>query len=462
MYKSGLPILGICYGEQRLIHDQGGKVEFMEKREQGRAEVKLLDNYPAPTNPAAVKFLKAVKPSFMSYMSHIEQVTRIPSDFTNYAVSACGSPAIIIHNSKPWIGTQFHPEIYGCDDGELMIRTFVIDVCGCRPDWTTESYAKEQCRSIKEKAGNNPVLLPISGGVDSAVTGAVLLKALGPEQVHLLYIDTGLMRKNETADVKAKMERLGAKHIHVVSCEDEFFTALKGIVAPEEKRRVIRVLYNKIQEREAARIGLPENYFLAQSTIYTDTEECDLGPQGRVLKSHHNFRGPLAQAKRGAGRLIEPLGRLYKYEVRRLGLFLRLDSDWMKRHPFPDTGLAVRVIGEATKTRCAILREVDAVFTDELKARKGASGRCIYDEVWQAFPVLLPVCSTGIADNGRSYSEAVSLRAITSLDSIVAEPYQFSIKDLLAISSRITNEVKEVNRVTYDITAKPPATIEWE
>jgi GMP synthase (glutamine-hydrolysing) len=324
-----------------------------------------------------------------------------------------------------------------------------------------EQYAEEQREKIRARVGDNPVLLLISGGVDSTVTGTLLLKTLKPDQVHLMYMDTGLMRKNETAAVKTILERLGAKHIHIVYCENEFLAALKGITDPEEKRRIIGDLYITVQEREVARLGLPENYFLAQGTIYPDVLESGKAG-GKVIKSHHNVASPLVDAKRKAGRVIEPLESLYKDDVRCLGRFLGLDEELVSRHPFPGPGIAVRVLGEVTKEKCDILREADFIFIDELKRRLSPSGRSLYEEIWQAFPVLLPIRSTGVSGDERKYGWVIALRAICTRDAMTAVPYPFEAKDLLEISARITAGVKDIGRVTYDISGKPPSTIEWE
>lgn len=331
------------------------------------------------------------------------------------------------------------------------------------------AYFEEMRSAIIERAGKNPVLLLISGGVDSTVTGTMLLKTLNPDQVHLLYMDTGLMRKGETAAVKASLEKLGAKHLHILNCENEFLAALKGIEEPEAKRKAIGDLFITIQEREVARLGLPESYFLAQGTIYPDVLEsgkanADSAGAGaaNVVKSHHNVGTPLVNAKRAAGRVIEPLESLFKNEVRILGRFLNLDEEILRRHPFPGPGLAVRVLGEVTKEKCDILREADAVYIDELRRRKSKNGICLYDEIWQAFTVLLPVRSTGVAGDSRRYNRVVALRAINSTDGMTAQVYPFETKDLLEIAARITSEVPEIGRVVFDITGKPPATIEWE
>jgi GMP synthase (glutamine-hydrolysing) len=307
---------------------------------------------------------------------------------------------------------------------------------------------------IKEYLSSNVVSFPL------------LLKILDPAQVHLMYMDTGLMRKNETGIVVTSLEKLGAKHLHIVHCEDEFMAALKGIIDPEAKRKIIGDLFITVQERESARLGLPEHYFLAQGTIYPDVIESGKTAGNKTVKSHHNVGSPLVAAKRAAGRVIEPLERLYKNEVRELGRFLGLGDDVIGRHPFPGPGLAVRILGEVTKEKCDILREADAIYIDELKRRKSPSGRCLYDEIWQAFAVLLPVHSVGVAINGvqaeRRYGRVLALRAINSTDAMTASVYPFEIRDLLEISARITNEVPEIGRVVYDISGKPPATIEWE
>jgi GMP synthase (glutamine-hydrolysing) len=327
-----------------------------------------------------------------------------------------------------------------------------------------EHYIEEQRISLNARVGSAPVLLLISGGVDSTVAGALLLKTLPAEQVHLMYMDTGMMRKGETETVKANLEQLGAQHVHIVMCEEEFLAALKGLSEPEAKRKAIGDLFITIQEREVARLGLPDNYFLAQGTLYTDLIESGkgVGKKAHVIKSHHNVGSPLVDAKRKAGKIIEPLDKLYKDEVRRLGLILGVSEEVVRRHPFPGPGLAVRILGEVTKEKCDVLRDADAIFIDELKSRKSPAGNSLYDEIWQAFAVLLPVRSVGVAGDLRKYGWVLALRAITSADGMTADVYPFETRDLLEISTRITNSVKDIGRVTYDISSKPPATIEWE
>jgi len=280
-----------------------------------------------------------------------------------------------------------------------------------------------------------------------------------------MYMDTGLMRKDETKSVKASLEKLGAKNLHIINCEDEFLRALRGIKDPEAKRKIIGDLFMTIQERETARLKLPEKYFLAQGTIYPDVIESgkDGGKPSTFVKSHHNVGSPLVDAKRKAGLVIEPLEKLYKNEVRALGLFfLGISEEVINRHPFPGPGLGVRILGEVTKEKCDLLREADAIYIEELKKRKGSSGATLYDEIWQAFAVLLPLKSTGISGAVRKDGWVLALRAITSTDGMTAGVYPFRMKDLLEISTRITGTLKDISRVTYDITEKPPATIEWE
>lgn len=333
-----------------------------------------------------------------------------------------------------------------------------------------KQFVDEQSQAIKSRVGNNPVLLLISGGVDSTVVGALLLKTLNTDQVHLMYMDTGLMRKNETAAVRANLEKLGAKNVHIIMCENEFLSALAGVTEPEEKRRIIGDMFITIQEREILRLGLPEDYFLAQGSIRPDFIESGLtvdGGKTSVVKSHHNVASPLVDAKRKAGKIIEPLAELFKDQVRELGRFLGVDEAIVSRHPFPGPGIAVRILGEVTKENCDILREADAIFIDELKNRSSSiTGKTLYEEIWQAFVILLPTRSVGVNSEGstseRKYGRVLALRAINSTDGMTANVYPFETRDLLEISARITGSVKEIGRVVYDISNKPPATIEWE
>ncbi|MDR0502504.1 MAG: glutamine-hydrolyzing GMP synthase [Treponema sp.] len=470
-----MPLLGICYGLQRMTHDLGGRVESLPHVEYGRIAVNLSVNNEqlkentestARVSEFTYKFLKGFRSSFTAWMSHGDTLTRLAPHFKEYGKSATGYPAVVAHNEKPWFGLQFHPEVTHCEDGDNILGAFVFNVCGCEKNWSMERYIEELNQSLKERVGDNPVLLLISGGVDSTVAGAALLKSLKPEQVHLMYFDTGLMRKNETAAVRANLEKLGAKNLHIIMCEEEFLSALKGKTDPEEKRGTIGDLFITIQEREVAKIRLPDSYLLAQGTLYTDLIESGkgVGKKAHVIKSHHNVASPLVDAKRKAGKIIEPLDRLYKDEVRRLGRFLGIDEEIIRRHPFPGPGLATRIPGEVTKEKCDILREADAIFIEELKNRlsKINTGVSLYDDIWQAFAILLPIRSTGVAGDERKYGRVLALRAITSSDGMTADVYPFETRDLLEISTRITNSVKEIGRVTYDISSKPPATIEWE
>jgi len=470
IYDRDLPLLGICYGLHRMTADLGGEVKPLPKHEYGRIGVKMgqpADPCPgnAKTEGFATRFLEGFRsPSFTAWMSHGDTITSLAPGFVQHGTSESGFPAVVAHDTKPWFGLQFHPEVTHCEGGDDMLTAFVFGACGCAKGWTMQHYVDEMRDALSARVGANPVLLLISGGVDSTVAGALLLKTLPSEQVHLMYMDTGLMRKNETALVKTSLEKLGAKHLHIIHCEDEFLSALKGATDPEAKRRAIGDLFITIQEREVARLGLPEDCFLAQGTLYTDLIESGkgVGKKAHLIKSHHNVGSPLVEAKRKAGRIIEPLDKLYKDEVRALGRMLGVDEEVVRRHPFPGPGLAVRVIGEVTKERCDILREADAVFIDELKRRKNPAGVSLYDDIWQAFAVLLPVRSVGVVGDIRSYGQVLALRAINSTDGMSADVYPFETRDLLEISTRITNSVPQIGRVTYDISSKPPATIEWE
>jgi len=462
IYSCGLPLLGICYGLQRMNVDNGGKVQPLPKREYGGVKVTVRKNTLGKS--AGTTKRGGAAEIFTAWMSHGDTVTELAPGFVETGKSQTGYPAVVVHRTKPWYGLQFHPEVTHCERGLEILSSFVFGICHCRKQWTMKAYIESVRSELIAKTGDAPVLLLVSGGVDSAVAAALLLATLPPSQVHLMYMDTGLMRKNETIHVKAALEKLGARHFHIVMCEEEFLSVLKGSAEPEAKRKTIGDLFISIQEREVARLNLPSSYFLAQGTLYTDLIESGkgVGKKAHVIKSHHNVGSPLVEAKRKEGRIIEPLDKLYKDEVRALGKILGLDGETVNRHPFPGPGLAVRILGEVTKEKCDILREADSIFIDELKRRKSPNGRRLYDEIWQAFAVLLPVRSVGVAGDVRKYGWVLALRAIISADGMTADVYPFLPNDLLEISTLITNTVKDIGRVTYDVSSKPPATIEWE
>jgi GMP synthase (glutamine-hydrolysing) len=484
LYTSGLPLFGICYGLQCMVADMGGVVGPLPQREYGNVGVrvtmpnagdglareeairaffagfdalyslaKIMEGDAVPAVTVAPESV-----SFTSWMSHSDTLIKLPQGFRTLGTSTAGLPAVVIHESKLFFGVQFHPEATHCERGLEILAAFVFGVCGCKAQWSMRQYIDDIISSIKQTVGQSQALLLISGGVDSTVTAALLLKALPADQVRLMYIDTGLMRKDETLAVKANLERLGAKYVYIIHCEDAFLDALKGVEEPEAKRAIIGDLFMTIQEREVAKLGLAETYFLVQGTLYTDLIESGkgVGDQAHLIKSHHNVASPLVALKRAAGRVIEPLDKLYKDEVRRIGRLLMLDDAAINRHPFPGPGLAIRILGEATREKCAILREADAVYIEEIK-RRG-----LYDKIWQAFAVLLPLRSVGVAGDERTYGWVLALRAVTSADGMTADVYPFPSKDLLEIATRITNTVKDIGRVVYDISSKPPATIEWE
>ena len=464
LYRAGLPVLGLCYGIQLMTLDFGGRVERLPEREYGRKPVSLAR--PAGgAEPAAGTargggadpLLAGLPSTFASWMSHGDSVAVPAPGFEVLAVSEGGIPAALRDRARGLWGLQFHPEVSHCEGGMRILENFAIGICGARREWSMEAYLEEVGERIRAQVGPGDALLLISGGVDSTVAGALLLKTLPREKVHLLYIDTGLMRKAESEEVMRNLGALGAKHLHRADAEAEFLAALAGVEDPEEKRKRIGDLFIKVQEREVARLGIPDA-FLAQGTLYTDLIESGkgVGTKAQVIKSHHNVRSPLVEAKRVAGKVIEPLDRLYKDEVRALGRLLGVSEEVVRRHPFPGPGLGVRILGEVTKERCDILREADAIYIAELK-RRG-----LYDRIWQAFSILLPLRSVGVAGDERKYGSVLALRAVVSEDGMTADVFPFASEDLLAISSAITNRASEIGRVVYDISSKPPATIEWE
>ncbi len=448
VYAAGVPVLGICYGLQRLVHDHGGTVERQARREYGKARQNIGTVHP---------LFEGIPSGFVSWMSHGDSIRELPPGGEIVSESEHGLPGCISFPEHGYVGIQFHPEVTHTQYGTQVLENFVVRIAGAERHWTMAAYAEEMAGEVAQRVGDKPVLLLISGGVDSTVTAAMLLRALPPEHVHLMYIDTGLMRYRETEEVVAGLEALGARNVHVVHAEDTFLGALEGVIDPEEKRRAVGDAFVRVQEAEI-RAHIPGDYVLAQGTLYTDYVESGggVGNKARVIKSHHNVRSPLIEAKREAGEVVEPLIHLYKDEVRELGRRLGVTETIIARHPFPGPGLSVRILGEVTKERCELLRAVDYTFMSEL------SERGLYDEIWQAFAVLLPLRSVGVTGDERGYGSVVALRAVGSKDGMTAEVYPFPSDHLLEISSVITNRHPEVGRVVYDVSSKPPATIEWE
>lgn len=446
-YSLGIPVLGICYGMHRMIEDFGGSVRKHEAREFGNVPVEVTgDNL----------LFSGIPTRFNSWMSHGDSIAELPKGFSVLARSEDYISAV--YSSEQQIfGLQFHPEVTHCEYGTEILINFAVEICGCSKDWSIERYIEEETSRIKERIGDEKVLLLISGGVDSSVTAALLLHVLDPNQVYLLYIDTGLMRKSETEEVRTILEQSGARHLQVLHAEEEFLSALEGEGDPEKKREIIGDLFITLMEREVRNLRIPDAV-LAQGTLYTDMIESGkgVGKKAKVIKSHHNVRSPLIEDKRNRGLVVEPLSMLYKDEVRRLGEYLGLGKSIVRRHPFPGPGLAVRILGEITKEKCDILRDVDAIYISELKSRG------LYDKIWQAFAVLLPIRAVGVTGDERHYGYVVSLRAVVSFDGMTADVYPFDMSDLLSISNKITNKVHQVGRVVYDVSSKPPATIEWE
>jgi GMP synthase (glutamine-hydrolysing) len=448
-YGLGLPVLGICYGLHRMATDHGGRVAPLGHKEYGRARVEVLDRDPL--------FERLPGKGFVSWMSHGDTVAEVPPGFRLIARSEGGLPAAFVDAPRKLWGVQFHPEASHCEGGMEVLEAFVADIAGARREWNMDAFLRSEREDLARRLAGKPVVLLISGGVDSSVVAALLLASLDHEAVHLLYVDTGLMREGESAEVMAGLTALGARHLHAVDASERFYAALAGVEDPERKRRIIGDLFITVQRDEIARLGI-RDYWLAQGTLYTDLVESGrgVGAKANVIKTHHNVRSPLVEELREHGRLVEPLATLYKDEVRALGLALGLRRDIVFRHPFPGPGLAVRILGEVTREKCDLLRKADALFLRELRSRG------LYDRIWQAFCVLLPLRSVGVSGDARRYGWVVGLRAVASLDAITADVYPFEARDLAEISSLITNRIPEVGRVVYDVSSKPPATIEWE
>ncbi len=441
--ETGLPILGICYGMQALTHMLGGKVDPSSQREYGSAEIQTL------VPGTMLDVLSTV------WMSHGDRITQMPPGFVALAKSNSSPIAAMGDFSRKYFAVQFHPEVHHTPRGAELLKHFVVDIAGVEPDWTPTSIIDEAVESIRRQVGKEKVLAAVSGGVDSSVAAALVHKAIG-DQLVAVFVNTGLLRKNEPEQVVATFRNNLGVELITVNAADEYFAALAGVTEPEEKRRIVGEKFIRIFEQQAKQLGQPR--FLVQGTIYPDVVESSAPDRDKVnkIKTHHNVGG---LPKDMTFELVEPLRYLFKDEVRAVGEALGLPEDMVWRQPFPGPGLTVRVLGEVTLERTECLRGADAILTEELAAAgllgKGAGTS-------QAFAVLLPVRSVGVMGDYRTYQEACAIRAVVTDDFMTADWARIPYDVLARIANRIVNEVQGINRVVYDITSKPPATIEWE
>ncbi|HUF88816.1 MAG TPA: glutamine-hydrolyzing GMP synthase [Gemmatimonadota bacterium] len=444
LYEVDEPILGICYGMQLLAEREGAEVLQGHSREYGRAGLVIE----APHGPLA-GFPPGEEISV--WMSHGDSILSIPHGYERYAVSTDGTIAAFGNAETRRFGVQFHPEVAHTERGEEMLANFVFDVCGCAPTWTMASFIERAVRTVRERVGDGHAVCGLSGGVDSAVAAALVHRAIG-DRLTCIFVDTGVLRKGE----RVQVEHTFREHLHfpleVVDAGPSFLADLAGVVDPEEKRRRIGHRFIEVFEAAAGRLGAVD--FLVQGTLYPDViESLSVRGPSATIKTHHNVGGLPEEMRL---EVVEPLRELFKDEVRQVGRELGLPEEILDRHPFPGPGLAIRVLGEVTRERLELLREVDAIYLQEIRAAD------LYDQIWQAFAVLLPVRAVGVMGDARTYENVVALRAVTSRDGMTADWFPFPYEFLGRVSNRIINQVRGVNRVTYDVSSKPPATIEWE
>ncbi|MBI1976147.1 MAG: glutamine-hydrolyzing GMP synthase [Candidatus Omnitrophica bacterium] len=454
IFNLGTPILGICYGLQVMGKILGGKVLGSKQREYGRATLRVLYDVGARCN---VPLLDGFDPNGSTvWMSHGDVVSGLPPGFTAIGRTENSSHAAIADLQRNFYGVQFHPEVAHTKQGDLVLKNFLSSICRCQGDWTPKNFIHDSIERIQETVGQEHVVLGLSGGVDSSVVAALLSKAIG-KRLTCIFVDTGLLRKGETEQIRKTFVNVGA-HGHVpllriLDAQKRFLKRLAGVSDPEKKRKIIGREFIAVFEEEAKKIK--NAVFLAQGTLYPDVIESQssFGGPSATIKSHHNVGGLPKKMKL---KLLEPLRELFKDEVREVGRQLGLPEETVGRHPFPGPGLAVRILGTITEQKLKILQEADSIYIEEIR-RAGE-----YDKIWQAFAVLLPVKSVGVMGDERTYENTIALRAVTSTDGMTADWARIPDELLARISNRIINEVKGVNRVVYDISSKPPATIEWE
>ena len=451
VFEAGVPVLGICYGMQTMAQQLGGKVESGTKREFGYAEVrarnhsKLLEGIEDFQTEAGEGMLKV-------WMSHGDKVSELPPGFKVMASTPSCPIAGMFDEARGFYAVQFHPEVTHTVKGREILQRFVLDICKCKPDWIMGDYAKEAVEKIRAEVGDEEVILGLSGGVDSSVTAALIHRAIG-QRLTCVFVDNGLLRKNEREQVRETFEKNMGLKLIVVDAIDRFMNALAGVSDPEQKRKIIGREFVNVFQEEAAKIKNAK--WLAQGTIYPDVIESAGAKtkKAKVIKSHHNVGGLPDSLHL---KLLDPLRSLFKEEVRELGIALGLPAEMVYRHPFPGPGLGVRILGEVKREYADLLREADAIFIEELRKAD------LYDKVSQAFVVFLPVKSVGVMGDGRTYEWVVSLRSVETSDFMTAKWSELPYDLLGRVSNRIINEVRGINRVVYDVSGKPPATIEWE
>ena len=442
IFQLGIPVLGICYGMQLMAHLFGGKVAKAARREYGKAEL-IIDN--------RMSIFQGIQKKTIVWMSHGDRIVRYPPAFEPLAHTANSPVAAMADQKKGFYALQFHPEVIHTQNGFEILKNFLFKVCKCRPTWTMKSFIESATRDIREKANGKKIVCGISGGVDSSVTAVLVHKAIG-DHLTCIFVDNGVLRAGEARKVEETLRKHFNMNIYCVDASERFLNRLKGVIDPEVKRKRIGNEFIKVFEEEAKKITGVK--FLAQGTLYPDViESIPFKGPSATIKSHHNVGGLLKRMKL---KLIEPLRELFKDEVRLLGKELGLPVEIINRHPFPGPGLAIRVIGEVTRERCDILRKADIIVLDEI------SKAGLYTELWQSFAVLLPVKSVGVMGDERTYENVIAVRAVKSLDGMTADWAKIPHDVLGIISNRIINEAKGVNRVVYDISSKPPSTIEWE